>query len=56
MNEDEGRFQPDILKREIFDAVDRCVEKYKITYAEAIGVLESCKLALWYENAIEGKD
>lgn len=43
MNEDEGKVQPDILKRALFDCVDSHVDRYKLTFAEVIGILECVK-------------
>ncbi len=49
MSEDERRYQTDILKKAIFETVDKHVEQYQITFAEAVGVLECCKFQLIVE-------
>ena len=49
MNEDEGRFPPDIFKRAVFDCVDKHIATYKMTYAECVGVLELVKHSLMHE-------
>ena len=43
MNEDERRLQPDILKKALFECIDRHIEQYQMTFAEVIGVLEAVK-------------
>ena len=55
MNEDERRYQTDILKEAIFVCVDKHVDQYQITFAEAIGVLECCKHQLIVEMRGEGR-
>lgn len=49
MNEDDFRLQPDILKKAIFKCIDDHQDRYKMTYAEVIGVLEACKFQLIVE-------
>jgi len=49
MSEDERRYQTDILKKAIFGCVDKHVEQYQITFAEAVGVLACCKFQLIME-------
>ena len=49
MSEDERRYQTDILKKAIFECVDKHVDQYQITFAEAVGVLECCKFQLIVE-------
>jgi hypothetical protein len=53
VSEDERRYQTDILKNAIFDCVDKHVEQYQITFAEAVGVLECCKFQLIVEMRCE---
>jgi len=46
VSEDERRYQTDILKNAIFACIDKHVEQYQITFAEAVGVLECCKFQI----------
>jgi hypothetical protein len=46
MSEDDRRYQTDLLKDAIYACVDKHVEQYQITFAEAVGVLECCKYQL----------
>lgn len=46
MSEDDRRYQTDLLKEAVYACIDQHIEKYQMTYAEAVGVLECCKYQL----------